>query len=338
MAQTPSTLVNTPNSRETFKNYCLRRLGAPVTEINVDPDQVDDRVNDAIRFYWDYHFDGMSKTFFKYPVTAYSYPSAVAGADIASPGTGYANTDVITFTPASNDQYAASITQATGTLVTDSSGAITSITMTSPGGKYTLAPSYTITTSTGSGAVLVPYLGGFFPVPDNIIGIMNIYDIGAGYNTNNLFNIRYQIALNDLYTLTSQSMVPYYMAMQHIQTLEQLLVGKQPLRYNRVANRLFIDIDWNKFNIGDYVIAEAYECIDSDRFPKMWSDRWLQRYATALIKQQWGTNLSKFIGLNLPGGVQFNGNKILDDATREIDKLESEMINSYSEPPIMMIG
>lgn len=335
MAQTPSTLVNTPNSRELFKQYCLRRLGAPVLEINVDPDQVDDRVNDAIRYYWDYHFDGAQKTFFRYPVSAASYPDAVAEIDVISPGSGYSNTDTVVITAATGDSTG---TGATANIVTDNDGAIVSVNITNNGSKYRLDPVVTVTSGTGSNAVLQGFKGGYFPVPDNIIGIMNIFDIGAGYNTNNLFNIRYQIALNDLYTLTSQSMVPYYMAMQHIQMLEQLLVGKQPLRYNRIANKLYLDIDWNKFNIGDFVIAEAYQCIDPDVYSKMWSDRWLQRYATALIKQQWGTNLSKFIGMNLPGGVQFNGSKIYDDATREIEKLEAEMIESYSEPPVMMIG
>ena len=337
MAQTPSTLVNTPNTRDSFKNYCLRRLGAPVLEINVDPDQVDDRVNDAIRYFWDYHYDGIQKTFFKSAVTQYSYPTVCAGADIVAGGSGYSNNATITFSSDPTDAIGVSRgTNAIGTITTNNEGAITKITMSSPGGPFALAPLYSV--SGGTGAVLVPYLGGFFQVPDNIIGIINMYDIGAGYNTNNLFNIRYQIALNDLYTLTSQSMVPYYMAMQHIQTLEQLLVGKQPIRYNRISNRLYVDMDFNKFNIGDFLIAEAYQVIDPDQFSKMWSDRWLQRYATALIKQQWGTNLSKFVGLNLPGGVQFNGDKIYNDATNEIDNLEKEMIDSYSEPPMMMIG
>jgi len=335
MAQTPSTLVNTPTTRELFKQYCLRRLGYPVIEINVDNDQVDDRVNDAIRFYWDYHFDGSSKTFFRYAVNAASYPGAVSEIVVTAGGTGYSNSDTVVITRSTGDTTGIN---AAATLTTNNLGTITSITMTNNGSKYTLDPTISITSNTGSGGIFVGYKGGYVTVPDNIIGIVNIYDIGAGYNTNNLFNIRYQIALNDLYTLTSQSMVPYYMAMQHIQTLEILLVGKQPLRYNRMSNRLYIDIDWDKFNIGDFIIAEAYECIDPDTYSKMWSDRWLQRYATALIKQQWGSNLSKFTGMSLPGGVQFNGQAIYTDASREVDKLEAEVFDNYSLPPSMMVG
>jgi hypothetical protein len=243
-----------PASRDDFKNFCLRKLGFPVIEINVDDDQVDDRVDEALSYYWDFHFDGSEKTFFKYQVTS---------------------TDITN--------------------------------------KY-------------------------LPVPDNVLGIMNLFDVGGSVNTNNLFNIRYQIALNDLYTLTSQSMVPYYMAMQHIQTLETILVGKQPLRYTRMTNKLYLDMDWGKVSPGDYIIAEAYNIVDPNTYTRVWSDRWLQRYAAALIKRQWGSNLTKFSGLNLPGGVQFNGQKIYDDATREVTELEAEMDRTYRMPSQMFIG
>lgn len=243
-----------PTSRATFKQYCLRALGKPVIEINVDDDQVEDRIDEALRYFMDYHFDGAEKIYYKYQVTA--------------------QTKI--------DRYV--------------------------------------------------------PMPENVIGVVNLFPIGQALNTNNLFNIRYQIALNDLYTLTSVSMVPYYMALTHVQFLETMLVGQQPLRYNRYKNRLYIDMDWNIINDGDYIIAEAYEVVDPETYTKVWADRWLQKFATCLIKQQWGSNLTKFIGMQLPGGIQFNGEKIYDDATREREKLESEMINSYSLPVTDMIG
>jgi hypothetical protein len=243
-----------PTSRTEFAEYCLRTLGKPVIEINVSDEQVDDRVDEALKYFWDYHFDGTEKIFFKYPVTA-----------------------------------------------------------------QTLIDKYV-------------------PVPENIIGIVNLFPVGQGLNTNNLFNIRYQIALNDLYTLTSVSMVPYYMALTHIQFLEQMLVGQQPLRYNRHMNRLYIDTDWSRFNVGDHIVAEAYSVVDPDVYTNVWNDRWLLRYATCLIKQQWGANLTKFIGMQLPGGVRFNGEKLYNDATQERMALENEMINSYSLPVTDMIG
>lgn len=246
--------MSVPATRAEFREYCLRRLGKPVIEINVDDDQVDDRVDEALKYYWDYHFDGSEKIFFKYQIT---------------------------------DQVKAD--------------------------KY-------------------------IPVPENIIGMVNLFPIGQALNTNNLFNIRYQIALNDLYTLTSVSMVPYYMALTHVQFLEQMLVGQQPIRYNRHVNRLYIDMDWNIVTTGDYIIAEAYQVVDPAVYADVWKDRWLLRYATCLIKQQWGNNLKKFGGMQLPGGLFFNGQQIWDEATKERSELEQEMIYSYSLPVTDMIG
>jgi hypothetical protein len=243
-----------PTSRAAFKEYCLRRLGKPVIEINVDEDQVDDRIDEALAYYWDYHFDGTEKIYYKYQITA---------EDAAN--------------------------------------------------KY-------------------------ITLPDNIIGAVNIFNIGDAMNVANIFNIRYQIALNDLYTLTNISLVPYFMAFQHIQLIEEILVGRKPIRYNRHRNQLFIDMDWSILPVGNYVIVEAYQVVDPDTYTDVWHDRWLAQYATALIKRQWGNNLKKFDGMQMPGGLTFNGQKIYDEAIEEINALEKEMITSYSLPVSDMIG
>lgn len=243
-----------PINRSEFKEYCLRQLGKPVVEINVDDDQVEDRISEALKYWYDYHFDGSEKTYYKKIITA---------DDISN--------------------------------------------------KYIV-------------------------LPDNIIGAVTIFPLGSALGLNNLFNIRYQIALNDLYTLTSVSMVPYYMAMNHIQFLEQMLIGQQPLRYNRHNNRLYIDMSWDLIAVGDYLIVEAYQIVDPDLYIKAWGDRWLLRYAACLIKQQWGQNLKKFEGMKMPGGLTFNGQKIYDEATTERNELEREMIYTYSLPATDMIG
>jgi len=243
-----------PKDREEFKENCLRRLGKPVVEINVDDDQVDDRIDEALAYFWDYHFDGSEKVYYKHLLS----------------------TDDVQ-------------------------------------NKYIV-------------------------LPDNIIGAVSIFDIGSAIGSNNLFNIRYQIALNDLYTLTSVSMIPYYMAMSHIQFLEQMLVGKQPIRYNRHNNKLFLDMDWDRIGADRYMIVEAYQVLDPNIYTKAWNDRWLLRYAACLIKQQWGQNLKKFEGMKMPGGLTFNGQKIFDEATAERDALEKEMIYTYSLPATDMIG
>ena len=243
-----------PTDRESFKQYCLRRLGAPVTQINMDNDQIEDRIDDALNMYADIHVDGTEKQYYKYPVQ---------------------QTDI-------NNRY--------------------------------------------------------LTLPSNIIGAVNVFPVGSSLSTNNLFNIRYQIALNDLYDLTATTMVPYYMAMQHIQLLEQLLVGMQPLRYNRRSNRLYVDMNWDIIGPGQFMVIEAYQIVDPDTFSDVWKDRWLLKYATQLIKQNWGQNLIIYNNVALPGGATFNGEKIYNDATAEIQKMEDEMLRGFSAPPAYFIG
>lgn len=244
-----------PSSRAQFKEMCLRRLGKPVIEINVDDDQVEDRIDEALRYYWDYHFDGSDKIYYKHQVT---------------------DQDKV-------DKY--------------------------------------------------------ITLPENINGVVRIFPIGGALmNTMNLFNIRYQIALNDLYTMTSISLVPYFMSMSHIAMIEELLVGQQPIRYNRHKDRCYIDMDWELIPTGDYLIIEAYEVVDPDVWTDAWADRWLAQYCTALIKRQWGNNLKKFDNMQMPGGLSFNGQKIYDEAVEEINQMEKEMISGYSLPVTDMIG
>jgi len=320
-----------PTTRKEFSEYCLRTLGKPVIEINVDPDQVEDRIDEALKYYYDYHFDGAEKIYYKWQVTDQYFPGRISELIITNGGTGYANGETLTLTGFHESNADISV-------ITNANGTITDFNIVDRGKGYKNEPTVTVNTSNGSGAKITALNGGYIPMPENVIGAVNIFEIGQSLNTNNLFNIRYQIALNDLYTLTSVSMVPYYMAMQHVQFLEQMLVGKQPLRYNRNANRLYVDMYWSIVNPGDYVIVEVYQVVDPEVYTRAWGERWLQRYATCLIKQQWGRNLTKFSGMKLAGGIMFNGEKILNDATQERAELEKEMIYTYSLPALDMIG
>lgn len=244
-----------PTSRSEFKEYCLRSLGKPVISINVDDDQVEDRIDQALKYYADYHFDASEKVYYKHQVT---------------------NTDKTN--------------------------------------KY-------------------------ITLPENILGAVSIFSIGdPSVRSDDLFNIRYQIALNDLYTLTSVSLVPYYMVMQHLAVIQELLVGKQPIRYSRHRDILHIDMDWNTIDAGEYLIVEAYQVIDPEVYTDVWGDRWLAEYTTQLIKRQWGTNLKKFGGMQMPGGITFNGQQIYDEADAEIKLIEKDMILNYSLPVMDMVG
>ena len=244
-----------PSTRAELKEFCLRRLGKPVIEVNIDDDQMEDRIDEALAYYQDYHFDGSERTFLKHAVTA-------------------------------DDK--------TNNYITISDG--------------------------------------------NVIGIVNIFDIGDATSTNNLFNVRYQIALNDLYDLSRYDLVPFYMNFMNIRFIEEILIGKQPLRYNRHVNKLHIDMDWGKVEVGFYLIAEVYAKINPETYTDVYGDRWLMRYTTSLFKVQWGQNLSKFVGMQLPGGIQFNGDQIYQQGVEDKRNLEQEMISSFSLPVADMIG
>lgn len=320
-----------PTSRAEFKEFCLRSLGKPVIEINVDDDQVDDRVDEALRYYWDYHYDGSEKIYFKYRIAGNEANSAINNVIIYDGGTGYSNSDTVSFSIG---------TGAAARIETHSNGTISALHFSSYGKNYSNSTVVTITTATGSGANVAIAVGdGSIILPENIIGAVRVFPIGdPTVGTNDMFSIRYQIALNDLYTLTSVSMVPYYMVMQHLALIQEILVGQQPIRYTRHRNKLYIDMDWSKMNAGDFLLVEAYEIINPDSFTDAWGDRWLARYATALIKRQWGSNLKKYSGMQLPGGVQFNGQQIYDEAVEEITNLERDAVNNISLPAMDMIG
>lgn len=241
-------------TREEFADLCLRKLGDPVIEINVSNTQVDDRIDEALSYWQDYHYDGTQLTYVSHLIDANT---------VATQAVQLSNT---------------------------------------------------------------------------IIGVVRVFEVGdPSTSSGDIFNIRYQIALNDLYSLTSTSMIPYYMSMQQLALVQEMLVGKTPIRFNRHRNIVQVDKMKASLDVGSYLLFECYTALNGDT-ASVWGDRWLQNYATALIKKQWGSNLTKFTGLQLPGGVQFNGEKILDDAVNEIQRMEDQMAEKYSLPPDFEIG
>jgi hypothetical protein len=247
------------NNRATFKDYCLRRLGFPVIELNLDDDQIEDRIDDALQYWQDYHFDGTQKIY---------YIKAITQTDI-------------------NNKYL-SLAEAR-----DSS----------------------------NNAM-------------DIVGITRIFPVTDSQASINMFDLRYQLRLNELYDFTSASYVNYTLTQQHLRSLELMFSGEVPIRFQRHMQRLYIDWAWgaSEAPIGTKVIAECYANIDPNIYQKVWNDRWLKEYATALIKRTWGNNLKKFSGIQLPGGVTLNGNQIYDEAVTEIEKLEAEMQVEYGAP------
>lgn len=247
-----------PTTRAEFIEYCKRRLGHPVVEINVDDFQVEDRIDDALRFWQEYHFDGTEKLFYSHEVQA---------SDISQ--------------------------------------------------KYLLLES---------------------PLNDSIIGISRMLST-TGQSTN-MFSVRYQMAFNDIATYSTRGvreMSNYWMRMSHLNMVQDLISGMSNLRFNRVTNKIYLDWDWSTdISAGDYIVFETYQKVGD--VAELWANSFLKNYATALIKEQWGMNLSKFEGVQMPGGVTLNGRAILEDARAEIAQLKEQMSLSFELPVDFMVG
>jgi len=247
------------NSRQALIDYCLRRLGFPVIEINIDQDQIDDRIDDAIQYWQDYHFDGLQKVY---------YIKTITQTEITNK---YVNLSNVR--DASNNAL-------------------------------------------------------------DIVGVTRIFPINDSQATINMFDLRYQLRLNELYDFTSASYVNYTLTQQHLRSLELLFTGEVPIRFQRHMQRLFIDWAWgtSEAPAGAIMVIESYANIDASVYNRVWNDRWVKEYATALIKRSWGNNLKKFSGLQLPGGVTLNGDKIYEEAVEEIRNLEQQMETQYGAP------
>ena len=237
-------------TRQNLIDYCLRRLGAPVTEINVDDDQVSDRIDDAIEFFQEYHFDGVEKVFLKHTIT---------------------QTDI-------DNEY--------------------------------------------------------IDVADAVISVLRVLPI-PNFNAfqTGFFNEEYQLRLQDLENFRASTMIDWAMSQVNFSLVEHLFSIQPTLLFNRKQDRVYLETDWaNKFDVGTIVIIEAYRALDPATYPQVYNDMFLKKYATALIKQQWGSNLKKFTGVTLPGGITLDGQTIFSEATEEINKIEEEMSLKYELP------
>ena len=316
------------STRQELIDYCLRRLGFPVIEINVDDDQISDRIDDALQFWQEYHFDGTERTYVKHQLTGSTVNLQASLASNFSVGekiTG--NTSGATAIVKALDGNDISVEKTTGTWTA-------SETITGNESGYTATLSST------------PYTkgdieNGYVTVSNNILNIVRLFKFGAlvGSKSDGLFDVDYQFALNDLYNLLSADVTYYAMTKTHMTTLEQLFRNERAIRWNRKTNKLHIDADLGEtYDIGDYIVAEAYAILDPTEYSEVYDDMFLKRYATAQIKRQWGENMKKFQGIQMPGGVTLNGETIYQEAVQEIAQIEEEMQLKYELPPTLMVG
>ena len=271
----------TPASRANLKEYALRALGKPVIEINVDDDQLEDRLDEALQYFAQYHYDGIRRTYLKYKLTE-DDKNRLKNPNRSSETTTDSKESSISTTWSEQDNY--------------------------------------------------------LVIPSSIVSIINIFPFSNKGNLN-LFDVRYQLRLNDLYDFSSTSIINYDIVLRHLDFLDHILVGEKPLRFNQHDNRLYVDMDWNNdIEVGEFLIIECYRKLDPTTFTDVNNDIFLKRYVTALFKKQWGANLSKFNGVAMLGGVTLNGQQIYSEALSDIEKLETELRTTYELNPAMMMG
>ena len=194
------------------------------------------------------------------------------------------------------------------------------------------------TATVGSDSTIWKEGNNFLAIPSSILSVINIFPFSNKGNLN-LFDVRYQLRLNDLYDFSSTSVINYDVVLRHLDFLDHVLVGEKPMRFNQHENKLYIDMDWkNDLQVGEYLVIECYRKLDPNTNTDVYNDIFLKRYVTALFKRQWGANLSKFGGVQMIGGVTLNGQEIFSQALADIEKLEQEIRSSYELNPAMMIG
>ena len=247
-----------PSTRQGLIDYCLRQLGDPVIEINVDPDQQEDRVDEALQYYQDIHSDATLRSYVKHELTS----------------------DDIT--------------------------------------------------------------NGYIPLSTNVTYVTRLFPLHDNITSKNFFDVKYQLSLNDFFDLQTYigDMAYYEQMQQYLTLIDMRLTGTPQVRFSRKQNRLYIDgdLDGEDLKAGDYIIAEVYEIIDGNSFSAIWNDRWLKEYTTALIKRQWGQNLIKFEGMQLPGGVTINGRQLYEDAIQDIERLKEELRMEHEFPADFFVG
>ena len=278
-----------PSSRQELIDYCLRKLGAPVLEINVAEEQIEDLVDDALQFFQERHFDGVYQTYLKYRVTQEDIDrgraKGITGVGIAS-------------------------TSATANIV----GTATTF-------NYFENSNY-------------------LQVPPHVIGVNKVFHFeGSNSIASGMFSIKYQLFLNDIYYWGSTELLTYSMVKTYLEDIDWLLTTQKQIRFNKRQDRLYMDIDWSALKPDQYLIIDCYRMMDPNDYSRVWNDSFLKPYLTSLIKRQWGLNLSaKFRGMKLPGGIEYNGRELFEDAQREIDVLMEKMSSTYELPPLDMIG
>ena len=310
--------------------WCLRKLGAPVIEINVDDDQIQDRVDEALLYFRDYHFDGVERCYFSHQITA-------SKLKLTQPFTG---------TLIKNDIM---VGQTTGSqaYVYDQSTNGMEIRYKTLSGKFEPGEDVVVSRTNETFQIAPDSTAVFIgdidtksiPVGSKIIGITNILPqqkSTIGGNMGGMFDFQYQFALHNMFNLASTDLVTYDIYQRYMSTWEFMFRGQKGIRFNRKTDKVQIDLqDWV---VDQWVVLEAWMALDPNEYAEIYTDEFVREYAYCLLKQQWGSNLKKYSGISLPGNVSLNGQQIYDEATEELRILRERVRKEFELPPEFMMG
>ena len=318
-------IVDSTTARQQFADFCLRQLGAPVINIEVADEQLEDCISQAVKFFHEFHFDGIERDYYIYRLVGSTI--TVANGALFQKGDTLSSLDGTTQTLISN---------VAGNVLTTNRqlGYIKFAVGQTVRGLDPNSPQTTI-----SSIVLGDLDNGWIPVTDGVVGVKRLLNITSILGSSDyMFNVQYQIMLSEVQNLVSQGTAYFYGVQQYLGQLDFIMKKEKDFRFNRRQNRLYLDVAWGTdVRAGDIVVAEVYRALDENAFKAIYEDRWLRKYAIALIKKIWGGNLRKYQGMPLPGGVTFNGQQIYNEAAEEIKELENEALVN-SAPLEFMVG
>lgn len=305
-------------TREQLKDYALRALGAPVLEINVEASQLEDRLDEALDYWNLYHYEGVEQMYLKHRIRASTLNLK------SNNGTDFVIAENITGVTSGAT---AQVCREEGSQPINAKVYVRNVVGTFVAGETVNGSSgHTGTLADTNPVTLGEYDQKYITTPDYVYGVTKVLNIGQASSSKNIFDLQYQLRLNDLYDLTSTSIVYYKTVMAHLDMLDLELNGHALYRFNRLQNRLYLDVNWETdIIIGDYVLLQGYRALNPADFAKVYNEPWLKHYVTALFKRQWAINIKKFSGLQLPGGVTLDGDKLYLEATKEIEDLENEL-------------
>lgn len=324
--------MSLPRTREELKSWCLRRLGHPVIEINVENEQLEERIDEALNFYQLYHFDAVQRIYYKHQITASKFEILSATGNFVE-----------------SERFEGVVSGAKGRFFEEKPGEIYFLYEGRDENNDFIPGEVIVGQTTGATATLSSdpdtYLTvgdidrGSIPLPEKVLAIHDIFPLSGFTSGSGMFNVKYQFALNDMHSLASTDLVSYDMFKRHLALLDKLFVGQKSIRFNRHMGELFLDIDWyTDMRPGQYIVVNCLAALNPDEYPSIYSDYFLRLYCYALFKLQWGNNLKKYKDLKLPGGATVDGDSIYSEAKEELEDLEEKARKEFQLPITFLVG